>query len=136
MGRKLFELPIWEVFSMGKNEEEEILKKHVPDFKKLNALELSDAIKKLKYSDQKVFRTSTGRKTQLTMEAEELLQQGRAVQALQMLEMALGLGYFGNEYTYGVLGDVYLKKGNREKALEMYRKSGSYDSLKKAGKLE
>jgi tetratricopeptide (TPR) repeat protein len=121
---------------MGKKEEEAILKKINPDFKKLNATELSELIKKLKYSEQKVFRASTGKKTQLTLEAEELLQQGRTVQALQLLEMALDLGYFGNEYTYGVLGDVYLKRGEREKALEMYKKSGSYDSLKKAKKLE
>ncbi|NOZ76770.1 MAG: tetratricopeptide repeat protein [Euryarchaeota archaeon] len=117
-------------------EEEEILEKHVPGYSELTAWELSEAIKKLDHGLQKVFRASTGRKTQLTMEAEELLRQGRTVQALQLLEMALGLGYFGNEYTYGVLGDVYLKKGDRKKALEMYQKSGSYDSLKKAKNLE
>jgi len=58
------------------------------------------------------------------------------LQAIETLDFAISRGYFGNEYLYGLLGDAYYERGDRKKALELYVKSGSIDSLKKAKKLE
>lgn len=122
---------------MSKKEEAEILKKHDPNFKKFTASEISELVKdKVSTADKKVFMKSTGPMTQMAQEAEEFVQANQTFRAIQMLERALTMSYFGTEYPYGVLGDAYLKKGDREKAYEMYMKSGSYDSLKKAKGLE
>lgn len=73
---------------------------------------------------------------QLGSEAELLIQQGRLLQAAEMLEFAIPRGYFGSEYLYGLLGDVYHRRGNIKKALKTYKKSGTIDSLKKVKQLE
>jgi predicted negative regulator of RcsB-dependent stress response len=53
-----------------------------------------------------------------------------------MLNYVISAGSYGNEYPLGLLGDIYLQRGDKKKALEMYKKSGTIDSLKKAKKLE
>jgi tetratricopeptide (TPR) repeat protein len=112
-------------------EEEKFLEKMSKKFKQLNSAELSDLIKKAPYKTQTLFERPYKEKMRLSMQAEELLGKGRVNQAVGILNNAVSLGYFGNEYPYGLLGDAYMKRGNRAKALEMYRKSGSTDSLKK-----
>ncbi len=116
---------------MGIADEEKELVRLSKDFKKLNAAELSDLIKKAPYKTQQLFERPYKEKMRLSMQAEELLRQGRVYQAMDLLKEALSLGYYGNEYPYGLLGDAYMKRGDREKAFEMYKKSGSIDSMKK-----
>jgi tetratricopeptide (TPR) repeat protein len=116
---------------MGILEEEKMLEKRVKDFKSLNSAELSDLIKKMPHAKQKIFEKSYPEKMRFATQAEELLGEGRTNKALDLLNRAISLGYFGNEYAYGLLGDAYMKRNDRTKALEMYRKSGSFDSLKK-----
>ncbi len=116
---------------MSRAGEEKILEKLSKDFKKLNTTELSALIKKAPISIQRELEKPYHEKMRITNEAEELLSQGRIVKAIDILNWAITLGYFGNEYPYGTLGDAYLKQNNREKALKMYKKSGSIDSLKK-----
>ena len=116
---------------MGLLEEEKELEKLSKDFKKLNAAQLSELIKKAPEKKRSVFEGSYQEKMRLSTQAEELLKQGRVNQAFELLNHAVLLGYFGNEYPYGLLGDAYMKRSNRVKALEMYRKSGSIDSMKK-----
>jgi tetratricopeptide (TPR) repeat protein len=118
-------------------EQEKILERLDPDFKKLNARDISDLISKKAGKDEmKTFKSMYKESMRLATDSELLLQTGRFVQAAEMLEFAISRGYFGNEYLYGLLGDVYQKRGDVKKALEMYVKSGSIDSLSKAGKLE
>ncbi len=84
----------------------------------------------------KIFKSVYQESMRLASDAEQLIQQGRFLQAVEPLEFAISRGYFGNEYLYGLLGDAYYGRGNREKAMEIYAKSGSIDSLKKAKTLE
>jgi tetratricopeptide (TPR) repeat protein len=112
-------------------EEEKFLEKMSKKFKQLNSAELSDLVKKAPYKTQRLFERPYKEKMRLSMRAEELLGKGRVNQAGELLNNAVSLGYFGNEYPYGLLGDAYMKRGDRVKALEMYQKSGSTDSLKK-----
>jgi Flp pilus assembly protein TadD len=112
-------------------EEEKFLEKMSKKFKQLNSAELSDLIKKAPYKTQTLFERPYKEKMRLSIQAEELLGKGRVNQAVEILNNAVSLGYFGNEYPYGLLGDAYMKRGDRAKAHEMYRKSGSTDSLKK-----
>ncbi len=117
-------------------EQEKILKRLDPDFKKLNAKEISDLItQKASRDEMKIFKSMYKESMRLATDSELLIQTGRFVQATEMLEFAISRGYFGNEYLYGLLGDVYHKRGDVKKAKEMYIKSGSIDSLKKAKKL-
>jgi|GEM_PF-1591218 len=111
-------------------EERKILEKRRIDYRLLNAVELTDLIKKMPFSKQKIFEKPYPEKMRFATQAEELLGQGRVNQAKDLLDRAISLGYYGNEYAYGLMGDVYLKRGDRAAALEMYRKSGSIDSLK------
>ncbi len=108
-----------------------------PNFKKLNAAEISDLInKKASRDEMKIFKSVYPESMRLANDAEQLIQGGRFLQAIETLEFAISRGYFGNEYLYGLLGDAYYERGDRKKALEIYVKSGSIDSLKKAKKLE
>lgn len=117
-------------------DEEEILKNLDPKFKNLSAAELSSLIqKKAKPGGRILFEKKNREKMRLCMQAEDLIQKGRLNQAIKMLNFAVSSGYFGNEYPYGLLGDAYLEKGDKKTALEMYTKSGSIDSLKKAKKI-
>jgi Flp pilus assembly protein TadD len=116
---------------MGIAEEEKLLEKRFKDFKSLSSAELSDLIKKMPLAKQMLFEKPYREKMRFATQAEDLLGQGRTNQATELLNRAISLGYFGNEYAYGLLGDVYLKRGDRVKAREMYQKSGSVDSLKK-----
>jgi tetratricopeptide (TPR) repeat protein len=116
---------------MGISEEKKLLEKRVKDFKSLNSAELSDLIKKMPLKKRTFFEKPYQEKMRYATQAEDLLGQGRTNQALDLLDRAISLGYFGNEYAYGLIGDAYLKRGDRVMALEMYQKSGSTDSLKK-----
>ncbi len=116
---------------MSKIDEKKILEKRRADFNSLSASDLSDLIKKMPLSKQKIFEKPYPEKMRFAIHAEELLGQGRTNQAKELLDRAISLGYYGNEYPYGLMGDIYLKRGDRATALEMYQKSGSIDSLKK-----
>ncbi len=112
-------------------EEEEILDKLNPDWRSLNAFELSELInKKTKSKVQEIFTKAYSSKTSRILEAEDCLAMGRMGKALEVLNYALSRGHFGNEAIYGLLGDIYLRKDDKEKAVEMYTKSGSIDSMK------
>ncbi len=116
---------------MGKADEEKELEKMSKNFRQLNSAEVTDMISRLPDKKKQPFEGPYQEKMRLSMQAEELIGEGRANQAIGILNHAVSLGYFGNEYPYGLLGDAYMKRGDRPKALEMYRKSGSTDSLKK-----
>ncbi|MEE8400665.1 MAG: hypothetical protein V3R86_00720 [Candidatus Hydrothermarchaeaceae archaeon] len=108
-----------------------------PNFKKLCADDVSKLInKKASIKELKIFKSTYKESRELASEAELLIQQGRLLKAAEMLEFAIPRGYFGSECLYGLLGDVYHKRGDIKKALEMYKKSGTIDSLKKAKQLE
>lgn len=118
-------------------EEEEILDKIDPKWRTLNAFELSDMIKKkVKRKEQEIFTTALSNKTFRIVEAEEYVGTGRVGKAMEVLNYALTRGHFGNEAIYGLLGDIWLRRDNKEKAIEMYKKSGSIDSLKVVKKIE
>ncbi|MFQ5975736.1 MAG: hypothetical protein ACE5J5_05440 [Candidatus Hydrothermarchaeales archaeon] len=122
---------------MTRAEEEEILDKFNPDWRSLNAFELSELItKKVKHKEQEIFTKAFRNKAPRIHEAEEYVRVGRIGKALEVLNYALSRGHYGNEAVYGLLGDVYLKKGDKEKAIEMYKKSGSIDSLKILRRIE
>jgi tetratricopeptide (TPR) repeat protein len=112
-------------------EEEKLLEKRVKDFKSLNSAQISDLIKKMPLAKQKIFEKPYPEKMRFATQAEDLLGEGRTNQAQDLLNRAISLGYFGNEYAYGLWGDVCMKRGDRTAALKMYQKSGSFDSLKK-----
>jgi|Deesub1362A_J573_1020465.scaffolds.fasta_scaffold00023_78 tetratricopeptide (TPR) repeat protein len=117
--------------------EDEILRRLEPNYEDLTANEITDLIKKKATSEERAFlERKKEEKMRLAIQAEELIKQGRLNRALEMLNFALSLGTYGNEYPLGLLGDLYLKRGDKKKALEMYKKSGTIDSLKKARKLE
>lgn len=116
---------------MGIAEEEKLLEKLSKDFRKMNATELSKMIKMAPAEQRALLEKPYREKMRLATQAEEFLKQGRLNQALEMLNHAMSLGHFGNEYPYGLLGDIYIKRGEKAKAYEMYNKSGSIDSLKK-----
>jgi tetratricopeptide (TPR) repeat protein len=117
--------------------EEEILKRLDPNFKSLSANELTDLIKKkAKPEERAIFEKKKREKMHLSVQAEDLIKHRRLNRAIDMLNYVVSSGYYGNEYPYGLLGDAYLAKGDKKKALEFYRKSGTIDSLKKATKLE
>lgn len=116
---------------MSKAEEIKILERMSKNFRDLDSAELSKRIKKLPLQKRRIFEKPYQEKMRLAMQAEELLKEGRAHQAIGLLENALSLGFFGNEYPYGLLGDAYIKRGDRSIAREMYTKSGSTDSKKK-----
>lgn len=121
---------------MAIEEEEGILKRLDPNFKDLSAAEISNLVtKKLKPREQEIFIEANMKRTAYLTQAEELIRRGSVRQAIDMLDYIIPKCHFGNEYAYGLLGDAYLKKGDRKKALEMYEKSGSIDSLKKAKRL-
>jgi tetratricopeptide (TPR) repeat protein len=121
---------------MAIKDEEEILKNLDPKFENLSAAEVSSLIqKKAKPEERSLFEKRNREKMRLCMQAEGLIQEGRLNQAIEMLNFVISSGYFGNEYPYGLLGDAYFKKGDKKTALEMYTKSGSIDSLKKAKKI-
>lgn len=112
-------------------EEEKILEKLSKDYKKLNATELSTLIKRAPTEQCALLEKPYHEKMRLATQAEELLKQGRLHQAMELLTHAVSLGHFGNEYPLGLMGDIYIKRGDMAKAFEMYSKSGSIDSLKK-----
>ncbi|MFH1773631.1 MAG: hypothetical protein ABH874_01570 [Methanobacteriota archaeon] len=117
---------------MGFLDEERILEKLDPNFRKLSAAELSNLIqKKASQEEKNLFLKPYREKMPLCRRAEEFIKVGRLNQAVELLNHALSMGYFGNEYAYGLLGDAYLKRGDAAKAVEMYRKSDSIDSIKK-----
>ncbi|MBI5253308.1 MAG: hypothetical protein HY930_02775 [Euryarchaeota archaeon] len=117
---------------MGLQDEEKILEKLDPNFRKLSAAELSKLIQTSATAQElALFQRPYREKMPLCQRAEEFIKAGRLNQAVEILNHALSTGYFGNEYAYGLLGDVHLKKGETAKAVEMYRKSGSIDSAKK-----
>ncbi len=116
---------------MALAEEEKILDKLSKDWRSLNAFELSELIKKkAKRKEEEIFTKAYRSKASRILEAEESLASGRIVKAVEILNYALTRGYYGNEAVYGLLGDVSLRKGDKEKAILMYKKSGSIDSLK------
>lgn len=117
---------------MGLKDEEEILRKAVPNFKKLSAAEVSKEIIKLKPQVQGKFMEANRRRMEYCLEAEDAIKKGSVDRGIEILEYALSRAYYGNEYPLGLMGDAYLKKGDTKKALEYYDKSGSFDSLKKA----
>ncbi len=117
---------------MGLLDEEKILEKLDSNFRKLSALELSKLIQnKATAQELELFKRKYREKMPLCQRAEEFIKAGRLSQAFEILNHALSMSYFGNEYAYGLLGDVYLKRGDVAKAVETYRKSGSIDSIKK-----
>lgn len=116
---------------MGKLDEEKELEKMSKDFRLLNSAEITELVKKMPWKKQQPFEKPYHEKMRLSMQAEELIAKGRVNKAIDLLNSAVSLGYFGNEYSYGLLGDAYMKRNDRVKALEMYKKSGSTDSLKK-----
>lgn len=122
---------------MGISDEEKILKKAIPGYRELSASELSsEIIAKLSLQDQKPFIEANRKRMRYCLEAEEELRRGRAKHALELLEYAVGMSYYGREYPYGLMGDAYSKLGNKQKAAEMYVKSGSHDSLRKLRQLK
>jgi len=116
---------------LSRVEEKEILQNLSKDFKQLNATELSALIKKAPLDARRKLEKPYHKKMRFATQAEDLINEGRVIKAIELLNYAIPLGYFGNEYPYGLLGDAYYKQDDREKALEMYKKSGSIDSLKK-----
>jgi predicted negative regulator of RcsB-dependent stress response len=117
--------------------EEDILKRLDPDYKNLTANQLTDLIRKKATPEEKAFlERKKEEKMRLAVQAENLIKQGRLNRALDMLNYVVSAGSYGNEYPLGLLGDIYLQRGDKKKALEMYKKSGTIDSLKKAKKLE
>lgn len=122
---------------MGIKDEERILRKAIPEFEKMSAAELSsEIIARLSPSEQKPFLEANRKRMRYCMEAETELKRGRAKHALEILEYVLNMSYYGREYLYGLMGDAYQKLGDIEKAIEMYKKSGSHDSLKKLRQLK
>lgn len=117
---------------MGLKDEEEILRKAVPNFKKLSAAELSKEIIKLKPQVRGTFMEANRRRMEYCLEAEEAIKKGSVDRGIEILEHALSKAHYGGEYPYGLMGDAYFKKGDIKRALEFYDKSGSFDSLKKA----
>lgn len=117
---------------MGLLDEEKILEKLYSNFRKLSALELSKLIQtKATAQELELFKRKYREKMPLCQRAEEFIKAGRLNQAFEILNHALSMSYSGNECAYGLLGDVYLKRGDVAKAVETYRKSGSIDSIKK-----
>ncbi len=122
---------------MPLKDEEKILQRLGANYKAMSAAELDKLIQgKASTQELEIFRKPYREKMPLCQRAEEFIRAGRLNQAVEILNHALSTGYFGNEYAYGLLGDVHLKRGEKAKALELYRKSGSLESLKKARKLE
>lgn len=120
-----------ELICMTRAEEEVILDKLKPDWRSLNASKLSELIKKkAKRNEQEIFTKAYRSKAPRIHEAEEYIKAGRLGKAGEVLNYALSRGHFGNEAVYGLLGDILLRKGDKEKAILMYKKSGSIDSLK------
>lgn len=121
---------------MGLQDEEKILEKLDPNFRKLSAAELSKLIQTSATAQElALFQRAYREKMPLCQRAEEFIRAGRLNQAVEILNHVLSAGYFGNEYAYCLLGDLYLKRGDAAKALEMYKKSGSIEAVKKAKKL-
>lgn len=116
---------------VGRAEEEAIIAKLDKDFKRLNATELTKLIKRAHTKVLRELEKPYHEKMRLLTQAEEALEAGRVIKAIELSNYAISLGYYGNEYAYGLLGDAYMKRGDKGKALEMYKKSGSIDSLKK-----
>lgn len=120
---------------MGK--EEEILTRLDPNYRALNAAQLSDLVSKgLRGEELALFQKAYRDKMPICQRAEECLREGRVRQALELLNHILPKGHFGNEYPLGLLGDVYARMGDLERAKEFYLRSGSIDSLKKAREIK
>ncbi len=118
---------------MTLKEEEKVLRKAIPSYDELSAAELtSQIIARVKPQIRAKFMEANRRRMRYCLEAEENLGKGRVKQAIELLEYALSMAYYGSEYPLGLMGDAYMKKGEVKKALEFYDKSGAYDSLKKA----
>ncbi len=114
------------------NEEEKILLKAIPGYEKLSAAELSSKIiEKLGPQEIKPFLENNRKLMSYCLQAEEALRQRRAKHALELLEHALKMSYYGREYLYGLMGDAYMRLGDGRRAADMYSKSGSHDSLRK-----
>jgi tetratricopeptide (TPR) repeat protein len=117
---------------MTPKQEKELLKKYGIDLEKLSAEEVTQLLKKHASREElEELKKKYGKKMSYCTQAEEAMRQGNLRRAEEMLDYALSLGIYGNEVVYNLLGDVYVKKGNREKAKEYYKKSGSIESLKK-----
>ena len=117
--------------------EEEVLARLDPNYRALNAAQLSDLISKgLRGEELALFQKTYRDKMPLSQRAEECMREGRLRQALELLNHSLLKGNFGNEYLLGLLGDVYAKMGDLARAEEFYLRSGSIDSLKKARNLK
>lgn len=117
---------------MTPKQEKELLKKYGISVERLSAEEVTQLIKKkASPAELEEFKKKYPKKMNYCAQAEEAMGQGNLRRAEEMLEYALSLGVYGNEVIYNLLGDLYIKKGRRDKAMEYYRKSGSIDSLKK-----
>jgi Flp pilus assembly protein TadD len=121
---------------MKRGEEEAILEKLEPRFRELSAQELSQRIQGAPKREKEVLIRSYPKKLEHCRQAETALAEGNLRKTEELLQWALSLGRYGNELPYGLLGDLYLRRGDEGKAKEYYRKSGSLDALKKLRNLE
>jgi len=118
--------------SMSPKQERELLERYGIDPERLSAEEVTQLLKKKATRQElEALRSRYARKMSYCAQAEQAMAQGNLRRAQELLEYALSLGVYGNEAVYNLLGDLYMRRGERERAAEFYRKSGSTDSLKK-----
>ncbi len=116
---------------MTPRQERELLKKYGIS-EELSAEEVTQLLKKRATQEElEGLKKRYSRKMGYCAQAEQALREGNLRRAEELLEYALGLGIYGNEVVYNLLGDVYSRRGMLEKARECYRRSGSIESLKK-----
>ncbi|NOZ82974.1 MAG: tetratricopeptide repeat protein [Euryarchaeota archaeon] len=117
---------------MTPRQERELLEKYGIDAEKLSAEEVTQLLRKRATKQElEALKKRYAKKMSYCAQAEQAMAQGNFRRAQELLEYALSLGIYGNEAVYNLLGDLYAKKGEKQKAAEYYRKSGSTDSLKK-----
>lgn len=120
---------------MSRKEEAEILKKVDQDFEQKDASAISDMVIKMKMKDQEVFKKRQSERLRLIAQAQELVDARRYPKAKDILNHVISLSYFENEAAYGLMGDIYAARDDKEKAAEFYKKSGSFISLQRLRKL-
>ncbi len=117
---------------MTPKQERELLERYGIDAERLSAEQVTCMLRERATREElEALKKRYMRKMEYCAQAEQAMAQGNLRRAEELLEYALSLGVYGNEAVYNLLGDLWMKRGDREKASSYYRKSGSIESLKK-----